>query len=158
MAGKFSEAEIQRWAKMVDVTDGMTRDDVISQVREMVGTPGLAEAVADELIGAKDPLHIPEKLRRKKGEKSASPGGEKSVEDADRSEAPMSGPYEVTLDLHNPTIVEAAGKKADGKLVFESFRKAKRALLLWLRLERARIQNLRRTIRTWKSPPATDKN
>lgn len=153
MAGKFTEAEVQRWAKMVDVEDGMSRDDIIHQVRELCGTPGLAEAVADELIGAKDPLHIPERLRRKRGEISSKEGA-KSVEDVG-SDAPMSGPYEAVFDLHNPTVVEAVGKKADGKAVFDSFRKAKRALLQWLRAERARIAGLRKTIRTWKSPPET---
>lgn len=156
MAGRFTEAEVQRWAKMVDVVDGMSRDDVITQVRELVGTPGLAEAVADELIGAKDPLHVPASMRRAKGEVSSKEGA-RSVTEGD--EAPMSGPYRAVFDLHTPTIVEASGEKADGKTTFDSFRKAKRALLQWLRAERTRIALLRKTIRTWKSvpPSATEK-
>lgn len=149
--GKFTDAEVQRWAAMVDVVDGMSRDDVISAARELNATPGLAEAVADELIGRRDPAYIPPSLRRARGEAVSDKTGAKPIDDADKKPGEI---YEVVVDLYKPTIRTKVGIKADGKTTFDSFRKARRALLQALRVERARIATLRRTIRTWKTPPA----
>jgi hypothetical protein len=151
MPPKFTEAEVQRWAAMVDVVDGMSRDDVIQAVQELNGTPGLGEAVADELIGKRDGTFIPEALKRKRGEAPSDKTDAKPVADADKKPGEL---FEVVMDLYHPTIRVVTGIKPDGKTTFDSFRKARRVLLQALRTERARIAELRRTIRTWRSPPA----